>query len=148
MRRTMTLMLAAGFGLATSFGLAGCGQSAEEPAEITAVSEAAKPKRPSFCFFKDAETEKWSASRDSSGNVVVKGRAFRSDPRYKAELGPAEVSGDAATISPTIVQNKGYASPDNWWDVTASIPDSAAVTRVTVACGKTTLGEFNLAPKS
>ena len=134
--------------LVAALGLAGCNQTAaEEPAANAVAADPAKPKRPSFCFFKDAETEKWSASRDPSGNVVVKGRAFRSDPRYKAELGPAEVSGDAATITPTIVENRGYASPDNWWDVTATIADSAAVTKVTVACGKKTLGEFNLAPK-
>ena len=87
--------------LGGTLGLAGCGQQAEEPA-ANVQSNAAEPKRPSYCFFKDAETEKWSASRDSQGNVVVKGRAFRSDPRYKAELGPAEVSGDAATIATTI----------------------------------------------
>ena len=142
MRRAMMAMLGAGF------GLAGCNQPAEEPATNAAATQTAKPKRPSYCFFKDAETEKWSASRDASGNVVVKGRAFRSDPRYKAELGQPEVSGDAATISPTIVQNTGYAAPDNWWDVTATIPNSAAVTKVTVACGKKTLGEFNLPPKA
>ena len=134
--------------LGVSLGLAGCNQPAEEPAANAVAAEAAKPKRPSYCFFKDAETEKWSASRDSSGNVVVKGRAYRSDPRYKAELGPAQVSGDAATISPTIVQNKGYAAPENWWDVSATIPNSATVTKVTVACGKKTLGEFELKPKA
>ena len=134
--------------LGASFGLTGCNRPAEEPAANVAAAEPAKPKRPSYCFFKDSETEKWSASRDAGGNVVVKGRAFRSDPRYKAELGPPEVSGDAATISPTIVQNTGYAAPDNWWDVAATIPDSAAVTKVTVACGKKTLGEFDLPPKA
>ena len=127
--------------------VAGCGQAAEEPAANVAETKAAEPKRPAYCFFKDAETEKWSASRDPSGNIVVKGRAFRSDPRYKAELGAAQVSGNAATISPTISQNSGYASPDNWWDVSATIPDSAGVTKVTVACGKKTLAEFNLPPK-
>lgn len=132
--------------LAAAFGMAGCNQAAEEPAANVA-EKAAESKRPAYCFFKDAETEKWSASRDASGNVVVKGRAFRSDPRYKAELGHPEVAGNAATISPTIVQNSGYASPDNWWNVTATIPDSASVTRVTVACGKKTLAEFDLPPK-
>ena len=127
--------------------VAGCDRAAEEPAANGSATNAAEPKRAAYCFFKDAETEKWSASRDGEGNIVVKGRAFRSDPRYKAELGPAEVSGDMATISPTIVQNGGYASPDNWWDLSATIQSSAAVTRVTVACGKKTLAEFNLPPK-
>ena len=123
--------------------LSACGQDAGEPVENVAA-KAAEPKRPAYCFFKDDETEKWSASRDAKGDVVVKGRAFRSDPRYKAELGEPEISGTAATISPTIVQNKGYASPDNWWDVAATIPASANVTKVTVACGKKTLAEFDL----
>ena len=127
--------------------VAACDRSAEQPAANAAESKAAQPKRPAYCFFKDSETEKWSASRDASGNIVVKGRAFRSDARYKAELGPPEVSGTAATLSPTIVQNTGYASPDNWWDVSATIPASAAVTRVTVTCGKKTLAEFNLPAK-
>lgn len=126
--------------------VAACDQAAEQPAAKVAERKA-EPKRPAYCFFKDSETEKWSASRDGSGNVVVKGRAFRSDPRYKAELGNPEVSGATATISPTIVQNRGYASPDNWWDVTATIPDSAGVTKVAVACGKKTLAEFNLPAK-
>ena len=127
--------------------VAGCGQAAEEPAANVAETKAAEPKRPAFCFFKDSETETWSAARDAQGNVVVKGRAFRSDPRYKAEFGQPVVSGNTATISPTIVQNSGYASPDNWWDVAATIPASAAVTKVTVACGKKTLAQFDLPPK-
>ena len=127
--------------------IAGCGQAADEPAADIAETKAAKPKRPAYCFFKDTETEKWSASRDVQGNIVVKGRAFRSDPRYKAELGAAQVSGSAATITPTISQNGGYASPDNWWEVAATVPNSSGVTRVTVACGKKTLAEFTLPPK-
>ena len=127
--------------------VAACNQAAEEPAANLAESKAAEPKRPAYCFFKDAETEKWTASRDAQGNVVVKGRAFRSDGRYKAQLGQPVVSGNTATLSPTIVQNSGYSAPDNWWDVAATIPDSAAVTNVTVACGKKTLAEFTLPPK-
>jgi hypothetical protein len=133
--------------LGSALSLAACGQTAEQPAANSGESKAAEPKRPSYCFFKDSETEKWSASRDAQGNVVVKGRAFRSDPRYKAELGSAEVAGNTASIAPTIVENRGYASPDNWWDVTATIPASAAVSRVTVACGKKTLAEIELKPK-
>ena len=123
--------------------MSACGQRTEGAAENVAATTA-EPKRPAYCFFKDAETDKWSASRDANGNVVVRGRAFRSDPRYKAELGEPEVSGTAAAISPTIVQNKGYASPDNWWDVAATIPASAKVTKVTVSCGKKVLAEFDL----
>jgi hypothetical protein len=125
--------------------VAACNPAAEEPA--VNVAETKAPKRPAYCFFKDSETEKWTASRDGQGNVVVKGRAFRSDGRYKAELGQPVVSSNVATLSPTIVQNSGYSSPDNWWDVAATIPDSAAVTKVMVACGKKTLAEFTLPMK-
>jgi hypothetical protein len=124
----------------------GCGKAPEQPAANTAQASAKEPKRPAYCFFKDAEMKGWSASRDGQGNIVAKGRAFRSDPRYKAVFGPAEISGDTARIAPTIVQNDGYASPDNWWDMSATIPDSAKVAKLTVFCGKKTLAE--LTPKS
>ena len=138
--------------------LSACGSPADNQAEqaagngsisenATAAGGAPKPKkRPTFCFFKDSETSEWSASRDAQGNIVVKGRAFRSDPRYKAELGPAEVSGATAAISPTISQNSGYASPDNWWDVSATIPDSRQVVTVKVECGAKTLAELGVQP--
>ena len=141
-----------------AIGLAACDSSptgspanqsaaaANESANATASSVPPRKKRPAFCFFKDSETSAWSASRNRQGNVVVKGRAYRSDPRYKAELGPAEVSGTVATISPTISQNSGYASPDNWWDVSATIPDSRQVLTVKVECGRKTLAELGLEP--
>lgn len=141
-----------------ALGLAACdasptGPSTNQPAIVanaaTNASTGSVPprnKRPAFCFFKDSETTGWSASRDGQGNVVVKGRAYRSDPRYKAELGPAEVSGTAATISPTISQNSGYASPDNWWDITATIPDSRRVQTVKIECGRKTLAKLGLEP--
>ena len=58
-------------------GLASCNQAAEPPAANTAEANAAAPakKHPTYCFFKDADTKGWSASRDSSGNVAVKGQA-------------------------------------------------------------------------
>ena len=127
--------------------LAACGQSASDEANVAAANNmaAAEKPRPSFCFFKDAETKGWAASRDSSGNLVVKGQAYRSDSRYQAVLGEPEVTGPAATISPTIVPNTtGYGAPENWWDVTATIPNSASVETVTVACGKKTLAELKV----
>ena len=143
MRRQVALLCAA--------ALAACDSGPDEaPAangSANAAAQSAPPKkRPAFCFFKEAETTRWSASRDRAGNVVVKGRAFRSDPRYKAELGPAEVSGTTATLSPTISQNGGYASPDNWWDVSATIPASRQVQVVKVECGARTLAELGLEP--
>ena len=141
--------------LCAAFALVACGTAGDTPANQTtasaeggeagnAVAEAPKPKKTGYCFFKDSETSGWSASRDQQGNVVVKGRAFRSDPRYKAALGAAEINGSIATISPTISQNDGYASPGNWWDVTATIPDSATVETVKVECGAKTLAELGL----
>ena len=140
-----------------ALGLAACDSSptgapadpsavANDAVNASASSSQPRKKRPAYCFFKDPETTGWSASRDRQGNVVVKGRAYRSDPRYKAELGPAEVSGTTATISPTISQNSGYASPDNWWDVSATIPASRQVQTVKVECGSKTLAELGLEP--
>ena len=131
--------------------LAGCGQQDGDQASGNAASNAAapaKPKKPKYCFFKDSETKGWTASRDASGNVVIKGQAFRSDPRYQAVLGPAEVTGTTATLSPSIGPNAtGYAAPGNWWDVTATIPNSSAVEGVKVECGPKTLAELKL-PKA
>ena len=42
----------------------------------------------------------------------------------------------------------GYAAPDNWWDMTATIPDSAAVDTVEVKCGDQAVAELKVAPKS
>src|SRR5690348_14851544 len=102
------------FCLAASLGA--CSQPAQEQADNKAVA-AEKPK-PAHCFFKEGNTKGWAAARGKDGNITVKGKAFRSDPRYKATLGPATVTGATAQVSPTIVQNDtGYAAPENWWDV-------------------------------
>ncbi|GAA4725199.1 hypothetical protein GCM10023325_23710 [Sphingomonas lutea] len=140
--------------LTCALGAAACDSSTtsappadtENAAANVANAAATEKKRPAYCFFKDAETEGWRASRDGQGNVVVEGRAYRSDPRYKAELAPADISGTTATISPTISQNGGYAAPENWWDVSATIPDSRAVTTVKVQCGSKLLAELGLQP--
>lgn len=133
--------------LAAAF-VAGCNQAADNAAaNVTNTAAAQKPK-PKYCFFKDNETKEWSASRDKDGNIVVKGKAYRSDPRYKALLNPPTVTGTRAEIAPTIAQNDtGYGAPENWWDVTAAIPDSAAVDTVKVICGAKTLAELKVAPK-
>ena len=125
--------------------VAACGSSVADgnnASDTTGNSLAAKPKRPAYCFFKHDETKAWNASRDAQGNVEVRGKANMNDARYRPELGTAEIAGTSATIAPTISQNSGYASPDNWWDVTSTIPDSAAVTSVKVACGAKTLAEL------
>jgi hypothetical protein len=128
--------------------MAGCNQSADNPAANSSNTTAAEKPKPKYCFFKDNETKGWSASRDKDGNIVVKGKAYREDPRYQALLGEASVTGTTARIAPTIVQNgTGFGAPDNWWDVTATIPNSSAVESVTVECGPKTLAELKVPPK-
>ena len=137
------LIIAAGAAM-----LAGCGQAGNEAANQPAANAAQPKKKATYCFFKDSETKAWSASRGKDGNITVKGKAYRSDSRYQAILGAPEISGTTASISPTIVQNgTGYGAEDNWWDVTATIPNSAAIDTVTVTCGAKTLAEFKLQPK-
>jgi hypothetical protein len=126
-------------------GLAACGQSGEQ---TTAKAPAAK-KKPAYCFFKDAETKSWTASRGKDGSIIVKGKAYREDSRYKAVFGPAIVSGVRAELSPTVtVNDTGFGAPDNWWDVSATIPNSAAIHDVAVTCGSKTLAELNVSPRS
>lgn len=137
--------------VAASAAVAACGDGADSTggnaaANQSASASATSKPRPAYCFFKDAETKGWAASVDPQGNVVVKGQAYRSDPRYKAALGEPAVTGNAAELSPTItVNDTGFASPGNWWDVSATIPNSAAVETVTVRCGKKTLAELRVA---
>ena len=121
-------------------GLAACGQSADN-STLNAPANAAEAEkaRPAYCFFTDDHTKGWKVSTDKSGNVIVTGKGYADDTRYKAIFGPPEVSGNRAEIAPTLAQNDtGYASPDNWWDLKATIPNSAAVTSVTVKCGEET----------
>jgi hypothetical protein len=138
MRKFIMIMSAAA-------GLAACGQSSEQAAANKEAANAAasqKPK-PAYCFFKDSETKDWKATLDKDGNVVVTGKAYREDPRYKAVLSPATVNGTTAQIAPTIAQNDtGYAAPDNWWSVSQTIPNSEGVDTVTVKCGDATLASI------
>lgn len=103
--------------------------------------------RPAYCFFKDSETKGWAAKRGTDGNILVSGKVYRDDSRYKAILNPATVSGTTAEIMPTIVPNDGYAAPENWWDLKATIPNSAAVMTVNVVCGAKSLASFTLPAK-
>jgi len=128
--------------------LAACGQSSDNGGSNQAAAKPPPKKKASYCFFKDADTKGWAASRDKDGNIVVKGKAYRSDPRYQALLGPPTVTGTTVELSPTIQQNAtGYAAPDNWWDVTATIPNSAAVDSVKVSCGPKTLADLKVPVK-
>lgn len=130
--------------------LAGCGQSTENAVanNKAANSAAAEKPKPAYCFFKDSETKGWAAKRDKDGNIVVTGKAYREDSRYKAVLNPATIAGTSADIAPTIIQNDGYAAPENWWDMKATIPNSAAITNVNVRCGAKTVATLTLPPKA
>ena len=130
-------------------GLGACGQSADEATNQGAANNAAaEAPRPAYCFFKDSETKDWKAKLDQSGNVVVSGKAYREDPRYKAILSPATINGTTADIAPTVtVNDTGFASPDNWWPVTATIPNSQSVDTVNVKCGDKTLKTITLVRK-
>ena len=132
--------------------LAGCGSSDQESANQAAANAAAaapKKPKPAYCFFKDSDTKDWSAKRGKDGNIVVKGKAYREDGRYKAVLNPATITGTTADIAPTILNNDtGFSAPENWWPVSATIPNSAAVTTLNVRCGSKTIATFNLPAKS
>ena len=92
--------------LGAAAGLAACGQSSDNAAaNDAAANAAAEAPRPAYCFFKADETKGWAAKTDKDGNVVVSGKAYRSDPRYKAQLRPATVSGVTAEVAPTITVN-------------------------------------------
>ncbi|WP_155265293.1 hypothetical protein [Sphingomonas segetis] len=133
--------------LGAALALAACGQSADDSAANNAAANTAAPEKPkpAYCFFKPDETKGWAAKTDKDGNVVVSGKAFRSDPRYKASLLPATVSGTGAEIAPTItINDTGFAAPDNWWDLSETIANSQAVTSVTVKCGADTLATLSV----
>jgi hypothetical protein len=128
--------------------LASCSQS-DGNANQAAAAPPKPKKKAAYCFFKDPETKGWAASRDKDGNIVVKGKAYRSDSRYRAMLQNATVTGTTAEISPTIVVNDtGFGAEDNWWDVKATIPGSAAVETVTVRCGAKAFAELKVPLKS
>lgn len=137
MRKPIILLCAAA-------SLGACSQSANETANQGAAnSVAAEAPKPAYCFFKDSETKGWAAKVDKNGNVVVSGKAYREDSRYKALLSPATVNGSMAEVAPTIGQNDtGFGAPDNWWSVSETIPDSQTVETVAVKCGDKVLASL------
>ena len=135
--------------LGATAGLYACGQTSDNNASNAASNAAAASKpKPAYCFFKDKETKGWKASVDKDGNVVVKGKVYREDSRYKAVLGPAKVTGTTAEVAPSItINDTGYGAENDWWDVSATIPNSGSVSTVTVTCGAKTLATLPLARK-
>jgi hypothetical protein len=140
MRKTLLVLGAAAL-------VTGCSQSSDNaPANQAAAAQ--PKKKAAYCFFKDEELKGWAAKRGKDGNITVTGKAHVKDPRYKAVLGPPEISGTSATIAPTIGQNDtAYAAPEDTWALGAAIPNSADITTVTVTCGDKTLAQLNVPPK-
>ena len=135
--RTIIILLSASL-------LASCGSGASAP-DGNQIA-AAKPKeKPRYCFFKQDGTRDWKAAVDKQGNVVVTGKAFRQDGRYKAVLGEPKVTGTSAEVWPSVAANDtGFSTADGWWEVSAIIPDSAGVDSVAVRCGKRTLAQLKV----
>jgi hypothetical protein len=132
---------------AAAAALAGCNQAAEN--ESANVPAAAQVQHPTYCFFKDAATKGWSGSRDSSGNVTVQGKARLEDRRYMAAIGDSETAGASARLWLTMGPNTtGMGAEDNWWDVKFTVPSSAAVTGVTLLCGKKTVAQLTVPVKA
>ena len=129
-------------------GLTGCSSSKDAAADHNAAAQAPAKKAPAFCFFKDAEMKSWAAKRDQQGNIVLTGKAHVKDPRYKAEMGAPQVSGNGAEIAPTLSVNTGYEAPDDWWDLSTTIPNSAALVKVSISCGAKSVAVLEVPPKS
>lgn len=142
MRKSMILL---GF----AAGLGACSQSNNAMSNEAAANTAAPQRpKPAYCFFKDSETKDWKAKVDKDGNVVVSGKAYREDSRYKALLSPALVSGSTAEVAPTISQNDTpYGAPANWWPVSETIPASQRVDAVIVKCGGETIATLSVLRK-
>ena len=120
---------------------AGCSEQAASPPP--ANEAAPKPQKVPHCFFKDSETKDW-AIKIQGGQAVVTGRGYRSDARYKVVLLEPETDGTVAVVRPSISTNDtGFASPENWWDVSASIP-AQGLEKVEVRCGKKVLASLDL----
>jgi hypothetical protein len=126
--------------------LAACGQSNDNGPTNQAVAQ--PKKKAAYCFFKDEEMKGWTAKRDKDGNITLAGKAHVKDPRYKAILGAPDIKGTTASLAPTILQNDtGYGAPDDTWNVTASIPNSAAITTVIVTCGDKNVAQLEVPKK-
>ena len=123
-----------------------CGRSNNSPEGSQAAAQ--PKKKPTYCFFKDEEMKDWTAIRGKDGTITVKGKAHVKDPRYKAVLGAPVITGTSAELSPTIGQNDtGFGAPDDIWALSAALPNSAAVTIVTVTCGGKTAARLEVPPQ-
>lgn len=110
--------------------LAGCG-------EKQAAAPPPKPKtaKPPHCFFKDNEAKGWTLKKKGD-RLVISGRAYRSDARYKTVFLEPAIEGRTAIFRPSIaINDTGFATEDNWWDIKGSVP-AANVDTVEIRCGK------------
>jgi hypothetical protein len=123
-----------------------CGQGGGEAANQPAA--APKKEKPKYCFFKDTESKGWAAKRGKGGNITLKGKLYRSDGRYMAVLGDPKIIGSTAEYWPTVSTNTtGFSMPDGWWELSATIPASAAIDTVDVKCGQKTFAELKVPPR-
>jgi len=139
MNRSTILLFAA-------VGLVGCGQQAQQASNAANTAAAAPAKKhPSYCFFKDADTKDWTATRGADGSIAVKGKVRIDDRRYMGSLSESEVAGTTAQLWLTMAPNNtGSGVLDNWWDVSGSVAGAAAVEKVAIMCGKKTVAELPL----
>ena len=135
--------------LAGCVALASCQQGSNDQAANQSATAQPKRERTPYCFFKDDETKDWKASVDKQGNVVVQGKAYRQDSRYKAVLDKPKVQGTNAEVWPTIVTNDTrFGAPEDWWPIDFTIPASGAVTHVVVRCGAKTFASLDVPRKN
>jgi hypothetical protein len=132
--------------LGAAVSLAGCGQQAQQESNAANTAAAAPAKKhPTYCFFKDADTKGWAASRGADGSIAVNGKVRIEDRRYMGSLSDFDVSGSTAQIWLTMAPNNtGSGVLENWWDVGGTIPGAAAADKVSVMCGKKTIAELPL----
>ena len=135
--------------VAGAAALAGCGQTNDSAEASANVTKAAAPaKKVPYCFFKDENSKGWAASSGKDGNVIVKGKGYVADGRYMAGLKPAEIDGSTASLQLAMPQNDtGYSKTDGWWDISSTIPQSAAVDTVKVLCGAKTVATLEVKRK-
>jgi hypothetical protein len=127
--------------------LSACGQGGGNEAANQAAP-APKKEKPKYCFFKDADSKDWSASRGADGNIVLKGKLYRSDGRYMAVLGEPKINGSTVEYWPSVSNNTtGASMADGWWEVTATVPNSGAIDTVEVKCGQKTFAELKVPPR-
>ena len=132
------------FVVAAAVATAGCGESPDNSVNASAPKTAA-PKKVPYCFFKSENSKGWAASRGKDGNIVVKGKGYLADARYKADLGTPEIDGTTARLQLKMPPNDtGFASEDGWWDISKTIPDSAAINTIDVLCGAKTLATLSV----